>query len=124
MHNFKELKIWQRSRTLVKKVYQLTTLFPKSEQYGLTSQINRSSVSIISNIAEGAGRSTEQDFGRFLDIAIGSAFELETQLILSTDLGFIKDEKIEEIIKELNEIQKMIRGFKKNLSSIVYRLKF
>jgi len=117
MHNFKELKIWQRSRALVKNVYQLTDSFPKSEQYGLTSQINRSSVSIISNIAEGAGRSTEQDFGRFLDIAISSAFELETQLIISVDLGFANNEKVDNIIKELNEIQKMIRGFKKNLKS-------
>lgn len=119
MHNFKELKIWQRSRKLVKKVYQLTAVFPKSEQYGLTSQINRSSISIISNIAEGAGRSTDQDFGRFLDIAISSAFELETQLIISVDLGFTTNEKIDDIIKELNEIQKMIRGFNENLKSNV-----
>ncbi len=113
------MKIWQRSRELVKIVYQLTASFPKNEQYGLISQINRSAVSILSNIAEGAGRSTKQDFNRFLDIAISSAFELESQLIISADLGFATNEKIENTIKELNEIQKMIRGFKKNLKSNV-----
>ncbi len=119
MHNFKELKIWQRSRLLVKNVYQLTAKFPQNEQYGLVSQINRAAISMISNIAEGAGRSTEQDFSRFLDIAIGSAFELESQLIISFDLGFITEEKIENVLKELDEIQKMIRGFRQNLISKV-----
>lgn len=119
MHNFKELKIWQRSRLMVKEIYHLTASFPKSEQYGLISQINRSAVSILSNIAEGAGRSTEQDFNHFLDIAISSAFELESQLIIAVDLGFLNEENIKDIIIELNEIEKMIRGFKNNLKSNV-----
>ncbi len=119
MHNFKELRIWQRSRQMVKEVYQLTASFPKSEQYGLISQINRSAISVISNIAEGAGRSSNIDFNRFLDIAVGSAFELESQLIVSVDLGFLNEESIKDIIIELNEIEKMIRGFQKNLKSNV-----
>ncbi len=119
MHNFKELIIWQRSRELVKNVYQLTANFPKSEQYGLISQINRSAISIISNIAEDAGRSSNLDFNRYLDMAVGSAFELESQLIISVDLGFLIEEDIKDIIIEINEIEKMIRGFQKNLKSNV-----
>jgi four helix bundle protein len=119
MHNFKELKIWQRSRELVKKIYQLTAKFPKSEQFGLVSQINRSAVSVLSNIAEGSGRSSKQDFSRFLDIAMGSAFELESQLIISIDLGYASKDQIAEIAKELNEIQKMIRELKRSLISSI-----
>lgn len=89
MHNNLELKIWQRSRILVKEVYQLTELFPKNQQYGLTSQIQRAAVSIPSNIAEGAGRTSQKKFMRFLNIANGSAFELETQLFLGSDLGYV-----------------------------------
>ena len=88
MHNYKELKVWQKSMDLTVKVYQLTSMFPDSEKYNLTSQARRSSVSIPSNIAEGAGRHTKADFSRFLDIAYGSSSELDTQLILSHDLIF------------------------------------
>ena len=117
MHNYLELKIWQRSRILVKEVYQLTGLFPKNQQYGLTSQIQRAAVSIPSNIAEGAGRDTNKDFMRFLDIANGSAFELETQLFLSSDLEYAKAEKVNTIISELKEIQRMIFRFRTSLDS-------
>ncbi len=117
MHNYLELKIWQRSRILVKEVYQLTEMFPKNQQYGLTSQIQRAAVSIPSNIAEGAGRNSKKEFMRFLDIANGSAFELETQLFLSCDLGYVKIEKVETIISELKEIQKMIFRFRSSLDS-------
>lgn len=102
MHNFKELHIWQRSRTLAKLVYALTSKFPGTEQYGFVSQINRASLSISSNIAEGAGRNNDKDFKRFLDIAIGSAFELESQLIISVDLGFVSEVEVSNIITELN----------------------
>ena len=117
MHNYLELKIWQRSRSLVKEVYQLTDSFPKNQQYGLTSQIQRAAVSIPSNIAEGAGRSSKKEFMRFLDIANGSAFELETQLFLSVDLRYVQKEKVDTIISELKEIQKMIFKFRSNLDS-------
>ncbi len=117
MHNYLELKIWQRSRILVKEVYQITGMFPKNQQYGLTSQIQRAAVSIPSNIAEGAGRNTKKEFMRFLDIANGSAFELETQLFLSSDLGYIETEKIETIVTELKEIQKMIFRFRSSLDT-------
>ena len=117
MHNYLELKIWQRSRELVKLIYQLTGSFPDSQKYGLISQMQRAAISIPSNIAEGAGRNTSKDFARFLDIANGSAFELETQLFLSNDLGYADTNQVENIISELKEIQKMIFKFRVSLDS-------
>ena len=87
MHKFKDFIFWQKGRVLVKEVYQLTKFLPDNEKYGLTSQINRAVVSIPANIAEGSGRKTNLDFCRFLDIANGSSFELETLLILCVDLS-------------------------------------
>ncbi len=112
VHNFKELNIWKRSMGLTRSVYALTGNLPVDEKFGLKSQINRCSISICSNIAEGSGRGTNKDFSRFLDISIGSSYELETQLILVQDLFEINSN---EIIKELNELQKMIIGFKNSL---------
>ena len=117
MHNYLELKIWQRSRELVKLIYQLTGSFPDSQKYGLISQMQRAAISIPSNIAEGAGRNTSKDFARFLDIANGSAFELETQLFLSNDLGYADTNQVKNIISELKEIQKMIFKFRVSLDS-------
>ncbi len=94
MHKFKELSVWQKSRTLVKDIYDLTKSFPNEEIYGLTSQIRRATVSIPTNIAEGAGRRTNPQFANFLDIALGSAIEVENLLILSNDLEFISDENL------------------------------
>jgi four helix bundle protein len=108
MHIYKELKIWQKSRNLVKEIYLITEKFPKSEKYGLISQIQRASVSIPSNIAEGAGRGSDKDFIRFLEIAYSSSYELDTQIILANDLNYIKDEECQSISISLNEIQKMI----------------
>ncbi len=115
MHNFKNLKIWQNSRLLVKEVFLSTRDFPVDEKFGLVSQILRSAYSIPSNIAEGSGRSTNKEFARFLDIALGSAFELETQLILASDIGYLSENKLQEIQTLLQEIQKMIYSFKMNL---------
>jgi four helix bundle protein len=117
MHNYLELKIWQRSRDLVKQVYQLTESFPGNQQYGLTSQMQRAAISIPSNIAEGAGRNSNKEFIRFLDIANGSAFELETQLFLSDDLGYTDNNQVENIISELKEIQRMIFKLRSSLDS-------
>ena len=90
MHNYKELNVWKGSKEFSVLIYKLTNSFPNSEIYGITAQINRSSVSIPSNIAEGAGRNSNKDFSRFIHIAIGSSFELETQLIIAHEIGFIK----------------------------------
>lgn len=117
MHNFKELHIWQRSRELVKVIYQLTGEFPNSEHFGLISQMRRSAISIPSNIAEGSGKSSNKDFIRFLEISHSSSFELETQLILSNDLGFITESELKDVLVILEEIQKMIFGFIQKLKA-------
>ena len=87
MHKYKELKLWQKSIGLVTSVYLLTRSFPQFENFGLVSQINRSAVSIPSNIAEGAGRNSDKEFIHFLSIAQASSYELETQLIISKNLN-------------------------------------
>lgn len=106
MRNFRELEIWKKSILFVKLIYQLTDFFPEKEIYGLTSQIRRAAVSIASNIAEGSSRNSEKDFVRFLEIAMGSAFEIETQLIIARDLNFMSEEKYSEIHLDLEIIQK------------------
>ena len=113
MNNFKELKVWQKSVDLSVAIYKLTDKFPQKEQYAISSQMNRGAVSIPSNIAEGAGRNTKKDFNYFLGIALGSSFELETQLIIANQLGYLSEDSLNKIISELNDIQKMIRGLQK-----------
>ena len=115
MHNYKELKVWKRSVDMATVVYSITQEFPKTEQYGLVQQIRRAVVSISSNIAEGAGRKTDKEFGYFLNIAYGSLYELETQLIISANLGYLKKEKIADLEIEINELQKMIYTLIKSL---------
>ena len=112
MHNFKNLKIWQSSRILVKQFYELTAFFPEKEKFGLISQIQRAVVSIPANIAEGSGRGSNKEFSRYLDIAISSSFELETELLLALDLNYINDSQIAPVIQL---IQKMIFGFKETI---------
>ncbi len=100
MRNFKELKIWQKGLDIVVKAYKLTGYFPKEEKYGITSQITRASVSIPSNIAEGSSRSSEKDYNRFIEISLGSSFELETQLLISQALSFGENNLTAEILKD------------------------
>ncbi len=118
MNNYRELKVWQKSMDLVEKVYTLISMFPKEEKYGLISQIQRSSVSIPSNIAEGAGRNSNKEFVHFLGIANGSTNELNTQLILSNRIGYITDKDLEDTNKLITEIEKMNFGLIKKLSQI------
>jgi len=115
MHNFKELKVWQEAMGLAKDIYSTTKSFPGEEKYGLTSQINRCSISIPSNIAEGAGRGTDKDFNQFLNIALGSAFELETQLLLSNDFNYITKEQTQLLTEKVCKVQRMINGLKKSV---------
>jgi four helix bundle protein len=114
MNNFKELIAWQKARKLHKEVYLRTKLFPKEELYGLTSQIRRSANSICSNIAEGCGRNTDADLCRFLDMALGSAFELESHLILSFDMELLSDSEYAVFEISVNEIQKLLRSFRES----------
>ena len=115
-HNFREIKIWQEALVIVKEVYALTSNLPKAEKFGITSQLNRSAVSIPSNIAEGSGRTSNKEFIRFLEIAISSRYELETQLILANRFNYILKEKLEEGLAKLEEVQRMITGLQKSLS--------
>ena len=116
MHNFKELKIWQKSRNFVKDIYLLTQKFPDGEKFGLISQIRRAAVSIPSNIAEGSGRNSKNEYAHFVDIANGSAFEIETQLYIANDLGYISQQEFENILIQLQEIEKMLYNFRITLS--------
>jgi four helix bundle protein len=116
MNNFRELKVWQKAITLVKKIYLSTQSYPKEEQFGLTNQIRRCAVSIPSNIAEGAGRKCEKEFEHFLYVSLGSCFEFETQLIISRELEYISQETFSNLEKEIIEIEKMIRGLQKTIN--------
>jgi four helix bundle protein len=111
MHRYKELKFWQLSRTFCKDIYIITKSFPDDERFGLISQLRRASVSIPSNIAEGASRSSNKDFTRFLTISLGSCYEIETQLLISFDLGFITKNQLETLLNTLNQIIKMMSKF-------------
>ena len=111
MTNFRNLKIWQKGMGLVLDVYKLSEILPKDEKFGLRRQITRAVISIPSNIAEGSSRSSKKDFKRFLEVSLGSAFELETQLIIIQKLNLIRSEQVDDIINKLNEVQKMINGF-------------
>ena len=112
VHNFRELQIWQDTMELVKEVYALTKTMSSDEKFGLISQINRSAVSIPSNIAEGTGRSSDKEFSRFLEIAISSSYELETQLILVNE---IFGSSTQEIIEKITTLQRKIGAFKRNI---------
>jgi len=113
MHN--KLKIWKEAMSLTKDVYIDTSKFPDSEKYSLANQIRRSAVSVPSNIAEGAGRYSDKEFLQFLYIARGSLSELETQLILSADLGYLKN--IKDYTRRMEGIRKMISGMIKHLKT-------
>lgn len=108
MRNFRELEVWKDARKLVKEVYLCTKVLPDSEKYGLVSQINRCAVSIPANIAEGSAKYSQKDFVRFLQISLGSAYELESHLILCSDLEFISEVKVSTTIKNIQILQKRI----------------
>lgn len=110
MAHFKELIVLQKSIDLVTKIYKVTEKFPSSEIYGLTSQLRRASVSIPSNIAEGNTRRSKADYVQFLRIARGSCSEVETQIIISKNLGFIDEISFEKLSFSIVEISKMING--------------
>ncbi len=116
MNKFKDLLVWQKAIELATRVYHLTNELPAEEKFGLISQIRKCVVSISSNIAEGAGRNTKNDFKHFLSISQGSSYELETQLIIANNLYLLEKNKLEQVLSQLEEIQKMITGLQKSLS--------
>jgi len=114
MRPHKKLEVWKKAIEFVTKIYKVTESFPDNEKFGLISQIRRSAVSIPSNISEGAGRTGKKEFMQFLSIAQGSTSELETQLIISSNLGYLKNEDM-CLLDELDEISRMIIGLIKTL---------
>lgn len=116
MRNFREFQIWIEGRKFVNDIYNDTDSFPSSEKFGLTSQLTRAAVSIVANIAEGASRKSEKDFRRFLEISLGSAFEVETLLIISYDRKLIEVEEFEKRIYNIQLLQKRISSFMARLN--------
>jgi len=114
-HRFKDLEIWKQCRLLCTEIYLISAAFPENEKFGMTNLLRRASLSIPSNIAEGSSRSSNKEFNRFLDFSIGSAYEVETQLLISSDLKFITSDQIQQILPKLNSIVKMILSFKKTI---------
>lgn len=115
MHNFRQLQIWKEGMEVVKTTYLMLKGFPDAEKFGLVSQISRCAVSVPSNIAEGSSRSSNKEFSHFLSIALGSLFELETQLLISIDLGYIRGEQTDSFMQSLTQLQKKISTFKRTL---------
>ena len=110
MKTHKDLEVWKKSISLVTEIYSITKSFPKEEMYGLTNQIRRASVSVPSNIAEGAARQTNKEFIQFLYIALGSNTEFETQLLIAYNLNFISEADYDNCHRKVDEIGKMLSG--------------
>ncbi len=115
--NFGDLKVWQKAIDLTVCIYALTRSFPKEELYGLTSQLRRASVSVASNIAEGRGRLNSGEFRQFLGIALGSMFEVQTQLLVSRRLQIANSKNIDEAVLLTDEVSRMLTSFIQKLSS-------
>ncbi|MDN3595844.1 four helix bundle protein [Zunongwangia endophytica] len=119
MVDYRKYKVWQKSHQLVLEMYSLTRNFPESEKFNLVSQINRASVSIPTNIAEGCGRETQKELIRFLYISSGSAHELEYLLLLSKDLKYINQEKYDGVTATIVEIKKMLASLIRKINSTI-----
>ena len=117
MKDFRKLSVWEKSHSLATEIYKVTTSFPKSEMFGLNSQIRRASVSIPANIAEGCGRDGEADFARFLQIAFGSASELEYHILLARDLKFLDEKSYNNLSTHVTEVKRMLTSFIQKLKA-------
>ncbi|MEZ5175300.1 MAG: four helix bundle protein [Acidimicrobiia bacterium] len=115
MHNHRRLTVWQRSMDLAQSIYGESESFPRSERFGLAGQMRRASVSVVSNIAEGASRRTAADFRRFIDISLGSASELDTQLELAKWIGLSSSERADSLMAQVSEIRAMLVGLRRSL---------
>ena len=113
--SFRNLVVWQKAKDLVEAVYEATKSFPREEIYTLTAQIRRAAISIPSNIAEGKGRNTDPDFRRFLLQARGSLYEVENQLEIAKDLGYISETQLAKLIPKCNEVGKLLNGLMNSL---------
>jgi four helix bundle protein len=117
METHKNLLVWQKSISFVTSVYDLTKMFPKEEIYGIVSQIRRAAISIPSNMAEGCARKTTKEYVQFLYVSLGSAAELETQFLISANLGYVDLDKKQKLQIDLEEIIRMLTGLIKSLSN-------
>lgn len=117
LRTFKDLKVWQKSYELCRRVYAVTSGFPQEERFGLVAQLRRASVAVPSNIAEGYSRDTTKDYLRFLWMALGSLAEIETQLMLSLDLSLCRGEEVTQAIEDVHEDQRMLKALVKSLKS-------
>ena len=115
MRNFKQLLIWQKGFQIAIRSFNVISSFPKEEKYGISSQITRAAVSIPSNIAEGSSRTSMKDYHRFLEISLGSSFEMETQLLIAEAVNFGEKEKRDDLLKDIDAEQKMIMSFMSKL---------
>ena len=115
MHQYEELKVWQKARELTRYVYEASRAFPIDERFGLQGQIRRASCSVMLNISEGAGRSGKKDFARFLDIAAGSNNEVHTAALIAADLSFLSKEQLALVKRKTTEISKMLFALKNSL---------
>jgi four helix bundle protein len=121
MRDFRGLKVWERAHALTLQVYGASTAFPKAELFGLAAQVRRASSSIPSNLAEGCGRRSSKDMGRFVTMAMGSACELEYQLLLSRDLGHLTGVRYEALAADVVEVKKMLAGLLGRLDGVSRR---
>jgi four helix bundle protein len=115
IQSYRDLKVWQAGVDLVTQVYKLTEKFPKSESFGLTSQIQRAAVSIPSNIAEGHARGSGREFNRFILIGLGSLAEVETQMVIAENIGFVSKDETRSIFEAAGQLGKMLRGLQKSI---------
>jgi four helix bundle protein len=117
MRNFKELKVWQKAHQLVLAVYRDSSAFPAEERFGLTAHLRKTALSIPSNIAEGCGRESERELARFLSIAAGSTNELDYQLLLAHDLGYLPDDSFHLLAEQVGEVRRMLCRFLQSLGA-------
>ena len=117
MRGFRDLKVWEKAHELTLQIYQTTSSFPKHELYGLTSQIRRAAASIPANIAEGCGRNGEAELARFMQIAMGSASELEYHLLLARDLLFLSEQSYSALNLEVTQVKRMLASFIQKLNA-------
>jgi len=117
LQDFRNLDVWRKSHSFALNVYRATDGFPKSELYGLTSQLRRAATSVPTNIAEGCGRASDADFGRFLAIALGSASEAEYLLLLATDLGLLGERESGDLLAAAVEVKRMLAALARKLKA-------
>ena len=123
MRNYRDLKVWEKAHELTLQLYLTTKAFPKDELYGLTSQIRRCCISIEANLAEGCGRRSDAELGRFLRIAMGSASELDCHLLLTKDLRYMNADNYKKLHQDLSEVRRMLTSLLETIESRANRLK-